>query len=64
MAQPLEKSCAPNTVGGIRVLRLPVWVLEKIGLRPYNYTGQLTINFFQGGVTNVEWRQIEKELKQ
>jgi len=53
----------PLTDHDMAVLRLPLWVLEKIGRRPQVYTGQLTINFFQGGVTNIEWRQIEKQTK-
>ena len=44
-------------------LRLPLWVLAKIAMRSGRYTGQLTVNFFQGGVTTVEWRQIEKQMK-
>lgn len=44
-------------------LRLPPWVLAKIAMRSGQYTGQLTVNFFQGGVTNIEWRQIEKQMK-
>jgi hypothetical protein len=61
-----ESSCDSPTMranGAPNVLRLPTWVLSKIALRSSGYTGQLTINFFQGGVTTVEWRQIEKQMK-
>jgi hypothetical protein len=61
-----EKSChqpSSSGNGAPNVLRLPPWVLSKIALRQATYTGQLTINFFQGGVTTVEWRQIEKQMK-
>jgi hypothetical protein len=44
-------------------LRLPSWVLSKIALRPGAFTGQLVVNFFQGGVTNIEWREIQKQAK-
>jgi hypothetical protein len=62
----VEKACYQTTSsanGAPNVLRLPPWVLSKIALRPAAYTGQLTVNFFQGGVTTVEWRQIEKQMK-
>jgi hypothetical protein len=64
-----DNSCqtAPTGATGARqgpnVLRLPNWVLSKIATRPEAYTGQLTVNFFQGGVTNIEWREIMKETK-
>ena len=45
------------------MLRLPTWVLSKIATRGKEYTGQLTVNFFQGGVTNIEWREIQKQMK-
>ena len=46
---------------GADILRLPPWVLAKISSRPRVYTGQLTINFFQGGVTTIEWREVNKQ---
>ena len=61
-----ESSCDSPTLranGAPNVLRLPPWVLAKIAMRSERYTGQLTVNFFQGGVTTVEWRQIEKQMK-
>lgn len=50
--------------GAPNVLRLPPWVLSKIALRSRRYTGELRIAFFQGGVTTLVWRTIEKERPQ
>jgi hypothetical protein len=64
-----EITCQPATTSGNaarqepNVLRLPPWVLSKITLRSGVFTGQLVVNFFQGGVTNIEWREVMKELK-
>jgi len=49
--------------GAPNVLRLPTWVLSRIAVREAAFTGQLVVNFFQGGVTNIEWREIQKQMK-
>ena len=62
----METACQTSpsrAIAGGSLLRLPAWVLAKISTRPAAYTGQLTVNFFQGGVTTIEWREIMKELK-
>lgn len=48
---------------GANVLRLPPWVLSKIALKPSGFTGQLSVNFYAGGVTNIEFRETHKEPK-
>lgn len=43
------------------ILRLPPWVLSKIACKPGGFTGQLRVNFYAGGVTNIVWEVSEKE---
>ena len=61
-----ESSCDSPVMranGAPNVLRLPTWVLSRIAVREAAFTGQLVVNFFQGGVTNIEWREIQKQMK-
>ena len=64
MPPVVEKSChqpSGSGIGAPNVLRLPPWVLSKIAVKGAEFTGQLTVNFFMGGVSNIEWRQVEKK---
>ena len=64
MAQPVDFARqAPASSGhGARQesLQVPPWVLMRVSVREKDFCGQLVINFFKGGVTNIEWRQTEK----
>jgi hypothetical protein len=45
------------------ILRLPPWVLSKIAGKPRGFTGQLRVNFYAGGVTNIVWEESQKETR-
>ena len=41
-------------------MRLPTWVMNRIGGLPERFTGQIQIDCFEGGVGSMTWKQSAK----
>lgn len=51
----------PRIVAGNGTLRLPEWVASEIGRLGPEFTGQIRVNLFKGGVTSLELRICRKK---
>lgn len=45
-------------------MRLPDWVVQEIGALPERFTGNIQINFFEGGVGNLTYEVSKKAPKE